>query len=159
MVVKSLATIGNPDSPHEIMQMVRTQLNRYGALTAVAFLILLSGCSNDGSPKNSVRGAVVYNGKPVTAGEVKFHPEDGGSPTVGQIGIDGDYIASSIKPGKYKVTVETKTFKNLKAPPKGMDSGKRPIYVETPAKYEKTDTTDLSFTVDKIDNEWSIELK
>ncbi len=139
--------------------MIRTELKRLGAITTVA-MMMLTGCTNsENSPKNTVHGMVMYNGKPVTAGEVKFHPEDGGSPCAGQIGIDGGYLASSINPGKYKVTVETKSFSHLKAPPKGMDSGKRPIYVATPPKYEKVESTDLTFTVDKVDNEWQIDLK
>lgn len=111
-----------------------------------------SGCSSP--PANNrvgdVSGAVTYLGKPVTAGTVTVHVE--GEPVSGDIDSDGTYRLSGLTPGAYAVTVKTSDAKGLALPPKAMwTDGKPPkgtkIYVATPGKYERKETSDLKCTV------------
>jgi hypothetical protein len=126
-------------------------------ITAV-LAALAVGCGRQ-KPTTEVQGKVTYNDKPVTAGMLKFVP-DSGEPVQVSIGIDGTYRATDLPPGKYRVAVETLAFRNLKPPPPNMKvGGGRPVYVPIPGKYEKPDTSGLTYTAEQKKDEWNIELR
>lgn len=124
-------------------------------LGAVALALTLTvGVACTSAPPNKrvgdLSGTVTYKGKPVTAGSVTVHIE--GEPVSSEIDAEGRYRLSGLTPGTYPVTVKTSDAKNLALPPKAMwTDGKPPkgtkIYVATPAKYEKKETSDLKCDV------------
>ncbi len=112
---------------------------------------LTIGCGSSLPPTGEISGTVTTDGKPVTAGTVKFFPEKG-DPVVASLGADGTYRATGIPLGKARISIETVEFKNLTPPPPGMAkqmSGPRTKYVPIPAKYEKPESSELSIEVEK----------
>jgi hypothetical protein len=109
-----------------------------------------------------VSGKVMINGQPVTAGTVKFFPEDGRGPVGSDLGPDGTYRATGIPVGPSKVAIETLHFKNLTPPPPAIAKqlgGPRTKYVPIPPKYERPESSGLHYDVQKGVNEpWEIEL-
>jgi hypothetical protein len=122
----------------------------------------MAGCGVKVPPTGEVFGKVMYNGKPVTAGTVKFFPEAGGEPVGTSLGIDGTYRATGIPVGRSKVAIETLSFKHMTAPPPGIArqiTGGRPVYVAIPAKYEQPDTSGLTVEVEKGEKPFDIPLQ
>ena len=126
---------------------------------AVCFL---AGCGGGPPPTGEVYGKVTTPaGKPVTAGIVKFFPESGGEPVLTSLLPDGTYRATGIPLGRAKVAIETLQFKQQTQPPPAIAKqlgGPRTTYVPIPAKYEKYETSGLTFDVEKGAKEWNIEL-
>jgi hemoglobin len=56
--------------------------------------------------EGTVQGIVTLDGKPLAKGTIKFVPATGEAVS-GPIGADGKYKVTGLKPGKYKVTVES----------------------------------------------------
>jgi truncated hemoglobin YjbI len=52
-----------------------------------------------------VTGKVTFNGKPLTEGEVSFHPANG-KPFTKLINWDGTYELPAVTPGDYKITID-----------------------------------------------------
>jgi hypothetical protein len=122
---------------------------------------LAAGCGPRVAPTGEVFGKVTVEGKPVTAGVVKFFPEDGGAAVETALGPDGSYRATGVPVGRNLVAIETLKFKNLTPPPPAIAKqlgGPRTTYVPIPAKYEKYETSGLTFDVEKGAKEWNIEL-
>src|SRR5262249_60843279 len=70
----------------------------------------------------SAEGKVTFKGKPLGGGTITFVPAEG--PGIkGQIAADGSYKVAELKPGEYKVTIETESLKDKEG------------YVAIPAKY------------------------
>jgi hypothetical protein len=131
-------------------------------LVAAALLVALAaGCGGGSGPRAEVHGKVLYNGGLVTAGNVQFHPESGGPAVSAAAGGDGLYRVTGLTPGRYKVAIETRLFKNLAPPPKalGKITTGRPVYVPIPDRYEKAESSGLTYEVQSGDNAWDIELK
>ncbi len=119
---------------------------------SLAFFVAVVGCSSPPADQRvgDVSGTVTYSGKPVTAGSVTVHVQ--GDPVSAEIDAAGNYRLSGLTPGTYAVTVKTSDAKGLALPPKAMwTDGKPPkgtkIYVATPGKYERKETSDLKCTV------------
>jgi hypothetical protein len=136
------------------------------AALVVAFGLLIdcmAGCGSKVKPTGEVHGKVSYNGKPVTAGNVKFFPEAGGEPVFSTILPDGTYRVTGIPVGRAKVAIETLAFKgHITPPPPGMAkmmNAPLPKYVPIPEKYEQPDTSGLTFEVEKTAKPWDIELQ
>ena len=158
-----------------------TALLRRGVAAVVfcAGAAVLAGCGPaDGMPATGVvRGTIKYKGQPVTGGNVVFYPAGGqGREGPGQIGLDGSYVVYEAPPGETKVVVVPADPK-AKGPgypgqtiPKGAvvtgtpaearagGGPPAPKPVTLPGKYAKADTTPLTFTVKKGDNQFDIEL-
>ena len=70
--------------------------NRYHRL--LLSCLILSGCG-DGRPETyPVHGRVTWNGAPVTAGRITFHPTEG-RPALSSIESDGSYQLTTFEPG------------------------------------------------------------
>jgi hypothetical protein len=135
-----------------------------------AFLV---GCGS-GKKNTTLTGKVLYNGNPVTGGQMAFYPAEGGGIPV-TIASDGTYTAVGLPPGEVTVTVETESINpNRKVPtyggpgrqggvvspmPQGANTGSSGTYVKIPEKYAKKETTDLKFSVEAGDQTKDIELK
>jgi hypothetical protein len=132
----------------------------------VAFGLLIpwmTGCGSKVKPTGEVHGKVTYNGKPVTAGNVKFFPEPGEEPVLTLIAPDGTYRITGVPVGRSKVAIETLHLKgHITPPPPGMAkmmNAPQPKYVEIPRKYEQPDSSGLTFEVEKGAKPWDIELQ
>jgi hypothetical protein len=146
--------------------MRRALRGRYGRLLgsglAVLLLLVPLGCSG----KGSVSGKVLYKGEPLKGGTVTFVPDGEGKQSVrSNIEEDGTYTIIGVAPGPAKIMVETRSAKPTTGlPPMMAPGGKSPFpandpnsarreaaskdrYVNIPAKYEKTETSGLSYTV------------
>jgi len=121
-----------------------------------------AGCGGRANETGDVSGKVTINGKPVTAGIVKFFPADGREPVHTGLGPDGTYRATGVPVGRSKVAIETLPFRQLTPPPPAIAKqlgGPRTKYVPIPAKYEKPESSGLHYDVKKGAQEWEIELK
>ena len=83
-------------------------------LVTLGTLVPLSlvGC---GGVKSGLSGTVTYNGKPVTGGSIKLHPQAGAKATEPiLIQIDpssGTFTNQELPPGTYQVAIETESVK------------------------------------------------
>ena len=74
-------------------------------LSAAACLLLAAavlGCGVGGASKGKVKGKVVANGQPVTAGSITFmpaEPKDGDLPASGTVQSDGTFVITTDKAG------------------------------------------------------------
>jgi hypothetical protein len=111
---------------------------------------------------------VTFNGKPVPAGTIMFHP-DAGPAAVGVIGPDGTYTLTTMRPGdgavvgSHRVTIQaTAVGQGSLADPKNFEEEMQlaqrkdpkakvllPGKVDwiVPEKYSRPDTTDLTAQV------------
>jgi hypothetical protein len=138
--------------------------SRTALLLAAGWVVCwTAGCGPNVKPTGEVFGKVMYNDKPVTAGQLMFFPEDGSDPVPGQIEPIGTFRATGIPVGKARVAIETLQFSHPTPPPPGIAKqlgGPRTKYVQIPAKYEKKESSPLEFDVKKgVNEEWIIELK
>jgi hypothetical protein len=131
-------------------------------LAAIWVACFTAGCGPRVAPTGEVYGKVTYNGKPVTAGNVKFYPEAGGEPVGTSLAPDGTYRATGVPVGRCKVAIETLSFKgHISGPPPNMAkmvNAPQPKYVEIPRKYEEPTTSGLTIEVEKGQKPWDIEL-
>jgi hypothetical protein len=138
--------------------LVRTSL-----LFAVGWLsCLTAGCGSRVKPTAEVYGKVTVNGRPVTAGMVKFVPEDGVESVTTGLGPDGTYRATGVPFGRSKVAVETLMFKTLTPPPPAIAKqlgGPRTKYVPIPPKYEQPETSGLAIEVERAKTLFDMELQ
>jgi hypothetical protein len=80
-----------------------------GLLLALLLLPLASGCG--GSLESQVSGTVTLDGKPMSEGNVVFHPAESGTPAYGSIDAEGKYSVKTgqgkgIIPGEYIAVVK-----------------------------------------------------
>lgn len=117
--------------------MMRSRL----ALPALACLALI-GCGGEPAPKLvAVTGKVSHKGQPLTAGNIFFHPADGGAGTPespsSQLQLDGSFTIVSVpygdgaRPGKYKVTLSPALADRIRKPEYG-DRNRTPWVVDVP---------------------------
>jgi hemoglobin len=91
----------------------------------------------DAEKTATISGKVLFSGKPLAAGKVVFHPEEG-KPTTGEIKEDGTYSVKSLLPGKYTLTIEA-----LALPEKYSDPAKSGLQL-TVVKGNQTHDLDLA---------------
>jgi hypothetical protein len=92
------------------------------------FFAFAAGCNTSNTPA-TVSGKVTYNGQPVPAGSITFHPVSDKSTDQGGLGIynysikDGMYSGTDLPTGEMVVTIETETANpnptKAKAAPQG----------------------------------------
>jgi hypothetical protein len=71
-----------------------------GLLTAIA---LAAGCNRN--PLIEIGGAVTYDGKPVSSGNIRFLSADGRGPTAAGAVVDGKY-AALVQPGQKRIEID-----------------------------------------------------
>ncbi len=119
---------------------------------------LLAGCSKYGA---TVHGNVRLDGQNLPRGKVVFSPVEKGPPATGKINADGSYALkvgteNSLPAGVYTATVVAHEQADLS---KRKDGAPPPIPKRlTPVKYQKVNTSGLSYTVEKGDNQIDIDL-
>ncbi|HTU19736.1 MAG TPA: hypothetical protein VMG10_16865 [Gemmataceae bacterium] len=93
--------------------------------------------------KAHIDGKVSYQGKPQTGGIISFEGINGAVFSA-VIAADSTYVVNRVKPGEYKVAINTKA--NPKIP-------------QVPAKYSDPDKSGLTYTVTEGKQTFDIELK
>ncbi len=137
---------------------------RLGCLRCAPLWLLVAavvgGCSGEAvkpPPSAEVSGKVLFNGKPVSGGEVTFVAVKGGFASGGRIDESGNYKVTA-PVGEVKITVDNRMLqKGRGAPRAGGPMLKKPDgptpqemkgqYVALPPKYATADRTDLTYTV------------
>jgi hypothetical protein len=153
---------------------------RFAGLLACCAVVLASGCGPDYKARAVVKGKVTKGGKSLTTGTVVFHGKSGITATA-IIDGDGNYQMPDAPIGECKVTVtvqglpmDPSVHARLKGKgPKMPEGPKNPEENSSPApplakipkevilidpKYSNTDTSGLSFTVQKGEQTYNIEL-
>jgi hemoglobin len=104
----------------------------------------------------TVTGKVTFKGQALPGGAIGFVSADG-KPTTAKINEDGSYKVGDLKPGEYKVTIETESVKPAKdaKPPEGKDA---PKYVPIPVKYRDGETSGLKYEVKKGEQTFDVGL-
>jgi nucleoid-associated protein YgaU len=121
---------------------------------------MLVGCGPRGTPSKGIQatGTATLDGTPLEMGLVVLEPEGGGESASGQIAKDGSFKLYDVKPGRYKVAVQTAMFAGMAAQGKKASAGAgdgRPVAVRNldgtlrpvPAKFEKAATSGLSVEI------------
>ena len=126
---------------------------------SVVIACLFTGCSKYGA---NVNGTVRLDGDALPRGKVVFSPVEKGPMASGKINADGTYALKvgselSLPAGDYVATVVAHEQVDLS----DREGGAAPPIPKrlTPSKYQKTSTSDLSYTVERGGNEIDIELK
>jgi hypothetical protein len=151
--------------------------HRMGSLCGMLMcLTMLPGC---GGGSATVSGQVVYNGKPVTGGYVRFRPANSrGNAITAVIEPSGNYKALNVPTGEAKISVDNRELEPVPAaahPRPKLPSGAEQIarggpepqdlpkkmpgtYVQIPPRYYSDDTAGLSYTVKSGTQTFKIEL-
>lgn len=151
---------------------------RWLKLGAAALLLaLIGGC---GQPRSRVHGTVRYQGKPLTAGTIIFLASDNRAYPV-KIRSDGSYQLAALPRGHIRVAIqpEQPRIRSRSQPgakgadgfakgaaksdddgPKGRGSPQTPAPVAAiPPAYADPSRSGLSFELDSVEQEYSIDLK
>jgi hypothetical protein len=144
--------------------------------TGLLMLLFLSGCGGGAGPRAKVKGKVTFNDRPVPAGTITFFGTDKRSGTA-QLKQDGSYEIADAPVGEVTITVETPDKSKMMGPvgqdkrppgvgsmPADMDPGKSGLItspdkiVSVPAKYFKSETSPLKYTVLNQEQEYDVKL-
>ena len=119
--------------------MTDRRLSAFPALCVVAALIV-AGCSGDGLVAS--RGTVTYDGEPIAAGAISFHPLDKGvAPQGGRI-IAGRYQLRG-RPGRQRVEI---VASRPKPDAVEITPGMKPLEQFVPARYNAASTLEIDVT-------------
>lgn len=158
------------------------RISTTGLLVLAGILLVLAGCGPKG--RAVVKGQVMFFDKKLTAGTVAFHSADGriGS---GNIDFTGNYMVPDAPIGPCTVTVRVPTVtqkptgaqaQGFGKPPKGLPPMRSPSgedagpqeadstmidpskIVQIPGKYAKPESSGLTYTVERGENNWNITL-
>jgi len=138
-----------------------------------ALFVLAAGCGPDYKSRGTVKGKVTIGGKNLTTGSVVFYGKHGNMTGTGVIDVDGNYVVNDAPLGENKVTVTVPKMpatglKHLKNAPKGptmpgeenKNKNALPsVIVPIPEKYATIDTSPLTFTVERGEQTYNIDLK
>lgn len=90
------------------------KLKARNSCVIIALCCLIAGCNQQAAPQTfPVKGKVIYDGKPVTNGIIRYAPVDPnkGRVAIGKISKEGDFTLSTFKtgdgvlPGKYNISI------------------------------------------------------
>ena len=138
----------------------------HSTLWLVILLVLGCGRGDGVNRGGKLIGKVTIDGKTVSAGEVIIIGSDGKHSMSGKIRNDGTYTVIEPPMGACKLAVVTSSFKSVPPPSRKKGpvdytdpaTGEWPIYVPTPARYEKAETSDLTVDVKGGDQTHDIPL-
>jgi hypothetical protein len=145
-------------------------------LFSLALIALAAGCSAGKKPRAVVKGKVTWGASPLSKGQISFFSaSDPASVGTGEI-VDGKYEVKDAPIGEVKITVISATTAigaKMRLPPRPKELGGMPSEmtpdgedkhsggggIPVPDKYKDYKTTDLTFTVEKGENEYNATLK
>ncbi len=128
----------------------------FGGATLVLFSLLV-GCSTS-EWGATVSGQVTLDDKPLTSGNVSFHPQAGGAVAYGAIRTSGRFqlktgSQAGLVPGEYIVTVVASKL----PPPTEEDPEPAPVLL-TPEMYGDVKTSGLRVTIESGSNDVPLQL-
>lgn len=131
------------------MTIIRNIGRVFGYSSLAGSIMLISGCGGATEQASSllkpvpVKGSVMFKGKPLTGGTVRFEPEDGGREAAGNIEPDGTFTLTTFESadgavtGKHRVAVDPPADKPKSLPAKYKNAASSGIVLEvTPDKTE-----------------------
>lgn len=135
-------------------------MTRSTCLPSVSLLVTLAlaipGCAPAAKPSGGIQasGKATLDGTPLEMGLVVLEPEAGGETASGQIDRTGSFTVYDVKPGRYRVGVQTAMFAGMQAQAKkaaATAGDGRPVAVRgldgtfraVPAKFEKPATSGI----------------
>ena len=145
-----------------------SKLKHYFPLLILAIFVV-SGCGGDSLNMAEVKGKVLLDGQPLTAGSVRFIPDNTkgteGPPSEGTINEQGEFTligAGGVEGaiiGFHKVTVTVPSAEPVGSTPDGTPPpATPPASVTIPNRYADFTTTDLTFEVKDQSNEATLNL-
>jgi hypothetical protein len=155
---------------------MRTLSRFITVVSACLPLLFVAGCGDPLNRGGEISGTVTIDDEPVTAGNVLLVSEDGKWSVVGPISATGTYTVKEPPLGTVRIAVQTEMYSQKNNPDPGHKTGKgneppgsrgmvtpNPaerglIYKAIPAKYEKIETSDLSVTVTRGNQQHDIRL-
>ena len=122
-------------------------------------IVPAAGCQK-GPPEITVlSGTVKLDGRPVTAGTVNIVSSDDVVRTSAKIAPDGTYTIVGAPVGPVTLSVSTEDYRTiLPEPGSGAKERANPLYVATPKKYEKFESSGLSTIISKGKAVYNVEL-
>jgi hypothetical protein len=142
---------------------------RSAAVLLAAVALAVAGCSGG---EGTLKGKVTYQGKPVIYGSVIAVGPDGLRQSAG-LKEDGSYQFEKLRAGSYKLSVQSPEPRDrnslppeMRAPP-GLPGGPpanlKPIdkskWMQLPDLYGDPDTSGITTTVKRGENQYDVELK
>jgi hypothetical protein len=142
----------------------------------MALVALAAGCGGGTTPRAVVKGKVTFGAGPVSKGQISFFSvSDPASVGTGEI-VDGNYEVKDAPVGEVKITVVsamTAIGAGMRPVPRPKDVGGMPSDMApeddakhpggrgtpVPDKYKDFATTDLTYTVQRGEQEHNIPLK
>lgn len=131
------------------MTLIRKIGRAFGCSWLSAGVMLITGCGAETKQATNllkpvpVKGSVLFKGKPLTGGTVRFEPEDGGREAAGNIEPDGSFTLTTFQAadgavaGKHRVAVDPPGDKPKSIPSKYKSAASSGIVLEvTPDKAE-----------------------
>jgi hypothetical protein len=117
-------------------------------------LMFQAGCGRPSLSTIPVQGKVTWNGKPLTRGDIAFHPKQlaaGGvdRPAMGRLDSEGKYELSTVthgdgvQPGEYAVVIVS-----LGGPARQIDATEGAIPSAIPLQYSVVSSTPLKATIE-----------
>lgn len=80
------------------------ETNLRTGLVILGLALMATGCGGSAPPPIAVTGKVLFDGKPMSDGDIYFHPTDGRVPVQSKI-LDGRYTIKP-SPGEYRVAIQ-----------------------------------------------------
>jgi hypothetical protein len=123
-------------------------------LFLAAFLVL--GCKP--GERGEVRGKVLLDGHPATAGTVTFLGADG-KESKATIGHDGSFKVSDVAVGEARIAVANRSIPKGLRDPAGPGAKSEPTTTVIPDRYKDPKTSKLTYRVTSGEQTYTIELR
>jgi hypothetical protein len=137
-----------------------TSLFRYAPACIVGFAALvgvaLSGCSDTGIKRVTIKGTIAYKGQPLSSGMLQFAGQQGAY-SAASIQQDGTFIITDVLPGEVKVGVMD--VPRGSGSSSGAKTGPRPAPVVLPEKYRDPQKSGVTYTITPETRELTIALE
>jgi hypothetical protein len=135
---------------------------RYFMLAAVAsFACGLSGCGSSGKPLYAVSGRVSFQGKPVTAGIIRFSNPEAAIDMTTEIHADGAYEVvmgrgAGLPQGIYGIAILPPM---VDRPIGSAQPATAPVCLDIPARYRQPSTSGFTLTVQARHNVLDLDMQ
>jgi len=134
---------------------MKTLFPRYPVL--IVAVIAVMGCSQ-GAKKVTVNGTILYKGRPLQSGILRFVGSDGSTYSASSIQTDGKFIMTDVVPGEVKVAVQPAPGGSGSSSGGSAEPDQKATPVNLPDKYRNTETSGLKYTITPDTTELKIDI-